>query len=69
MQFTIQSRVAAREVVEHRDGINSALECVREFIAQGRPDVKIVNEYGERVRPVVSGDRQPRIWTQTDGRA
>ena len=70
MQFTIQSQVAAREIIEHRDGIDSALECVREFIAQGRPNVKIINEYGERVRPVVlrrssaadlDADRQARI--------
>ena len=53
MQFTIQSRASSRELVEHRDGIDSALECVRELIAQGRPDVRIVNEYGERVRPSV----------------
>ncbi len=70
MQFTIQSRSDTGELVEHRDGIDSALECVRELIATGRPDVKIVNEYGERVRPAVlrrssavelAADRQARI--------
>jgi SAM-dependent methyltransferase len=53
MQFTIQSRTDGREFVEQRDGIDSALECVRESIALGRPDVRIVNEYGERMRPAV----------------
>jgi SAM-dependent methyltransferase len=53
MQFTIQSRTATRELIERRDGIDAALECVRELIAGGRLDVKIVNEYGERVRPAV----------------
>jgi SAM-dependent methyltransferase len=39
--------------VEQREGIDSALQCVREWIALGRPNVKIINEYGERVRPAV----------------
>ena len=49
MQFTIRSS----NFLERRDGIDSALQCVREWVALGRPDVKIINEYGERVRPTV----------------
>jgi len=53
MQFTIQSRTAAHNLVEQREGIDSALECVLQWIAQGRSNLRIVNEYGERVRPAV----------------
>jgi SAM-dependent methyltransferase len=49
MQFTIRSS----NLVEQRDGIDAALQCVREWIALGRRDVKIINEYGEHVRPAV----------------
>ena len=49
MRFTIQSG----NIVEQRDGIASALQCVQEWAALGRPEVKIINEYGERVRPSV----------------
>jgi SAM-dependent methyltransferase len=53
VQFTIRSRTGARNLIEYREGVDSALQCVQEWTAQGRSNVIIVNEHGERVRPAV----------------